>query len=71
MENKNLTQTILKGLEDNAGNLKESGIDIDGRFIKELSQILYETAQIKGLDPELALALRQAALGPVAGRLGL
>lgn len=70
MENTNLTETILKSLESNSAELADSGIKIDGRFIKELGQALYETAQIKGLDSDLALALRQTTLGPVACRLG-
>ncbi len=71
MENTNLAQTILKGLENNAGSLKECGIAVDGRFIKELSQALYETATIKGLDSEMALDLRRTTLSTVAGQLGL
>ena len=71
MEDNKLAQAILSGLRDNAKTLEDSGIAVDGRLIRELSQALYEKATIKGLDPNLALALRRTTLGSVAARLGL
>ena len=71
MEDKILAQTILSGLKNNAGALEKSGIALDGRLIRELSQALFENATIKGLNPDLALALRRTTLDTVATQLGL
>ncbi len=71
MKESALANTILSGVRNNTKDMEESGIAMDGRFIKELSQALYDTAKIKGLDSDLALALRRTTLENVAGRLGL
>ena len=66
-----LAETIIQGVRNNAQNLQENGVALDGRFIKELSQALFATATVKGLDPDLAMQLRRTTLETVADRLGL
>lgn len=71
MEDTSLANTILSELQNNAKDLQENGVAMDGRFIKELGQALYSTATIKGLDTNLAQKLRRTTLETVADRLGL